>query len=133
MSTTYLGIDDLVQIVELVTGEPIEASLRDVGLLAGAVARPRAQRDGVDAYEGLARKSAALLEALGGNNALRDGNRRIAWVAVNVFVELNKQRLVFTENEAFILLHEVALGHAGFGDIAERIATRLQPLEPSSA
>lgn len=133
MSTTYLGIEDLVQIVELVTGEPIEASLRDIGLLAGAAARPRAQRDGVDAYEGLPRKAAALLEALGGNNALRDGNRRIAWVAVNVFVELNKQRLVFTENEAFILLHEVALGHAGFSQIAERIAERLQPMEPSVA
>lgn len=133
MSTLHLSTEDLAQIVELVTGEPLEASLRDVGLLAGAVARPRARRDGVDAYEGLPRKAAALLEALGGNNALRDGNRRIAWVAVNVFVELNRHRLVFSENEAFILLHEVSLGHVRFDDIAERIAARLQPLEPVGA
>lgn len=124
--TVYLSAADVAQIVEHALGEPLDSSLNDVGLLAGAVARPRAVRDHVDVYQGLALKAAALLESLARSNALVDGNKRTAWVAMNVFLELNHHRTTFTENEAFILVQEVAHGHVKLPGAAERIAARLE-------
>jgi len=124
--TVYLSAADVSQVIELVMGEPLDASLNDVGLLAGALARPRAVRHHVDVYPTLPLKAAALLESLARSNALVDGNKRTAWVATNVFLELNHHRTTFSENEAFILVQEVAHGHVRLHDAAERIAARLE-------
>lgn len=122
----YLSTADLAEIVERVTGKPFDEEVNDIGLLAGAVARPRAALEDVEAYDSLPLKAAALFESLARNKPLVDGNLRAAWVAVNVFLELNHRRTTFTENEAFILVHEVAHGHISLAETAERIEARLE-------
>src|SRR3954452_11998834 len=49
----------------------------------------RAGASGVEAYEGIWTKAGALLQSLAMNHALLDGNKRLAWVATRVFLDLN--------------------------------------------
>ncbi len=85
--TTYLDVDDLLDIATAVLGGPPKVG--DYGLLASAAARPQASAFGQDAYPDLASKAAALLHSLCANHALVDGNKRLAWSAARAFVWLN--------------------------------------------
>ena len=87
----YLTVEDLMEVARRTTGDQVR--VRDAGLLASAVARPRSTVFGQDAYPGLWEKAAALMESLGRNHALVDGNKRLAWNATWFFLGLNGQVL----------------------------------------
>ncbi|THG30808.1 type II toxin-antitoxin system death-on-curing family toxin [Naasia lichenicola] len=123
----YLSVDDVVQIVEIFTEAPLRESVRDMGLLIAAVDRPAIQYGGRDVYPNLADKAASLMESLARNSALFDGNKRLAWLATNVFLELNHAALHFNDNESFSLLREVSQGYISTTELAQRIAARLGP------
>jgi death on curing protein len=126
----YLSVDDVIQIIEAFTRAPLRESVRDLGLLIGAVERPAMRYRGRDVYEPLALKAAVLMESLARNNALVDGNKRLAWLATNVFLELNHAAIRFSDNETFSLLREVAQGYLTTQELAERIHLRLGPWPP---
>ena len=63
--------------------------IRDLGLLASAIARPQTTVYGAEAYHDLWTKAAALLESLARNHALADGNKRLTLVLTDVFLGLN--------------------------------------------
>jgi death on curing protein len=88
--TVYLGMDDLLAAADAALA-PAPPAIRDLGLLESALARPRASAFGVDAYADLFTKAAALLESVARNDALVDGNRRLAWVATRLFLLLNDE------------------------------------------
>jgi death-on-curing protein len=85
--TIYLDLTSLLDLAEQILGQP--PVLRDMGLLSSAAARPATVTFGVEAYDDLWSKGAALLQSLAGNHALLDGNKRLAWVAARVFLDLN--------------------------------------------
>jgi prophage maintenance system killer protein len=72
--TEYLEIEDALQVVDR-----YGFHIRDIGLLASALARPATTARGVEAYPQLAAKSAALLESVARFHPLIDGNKRTAW------------------------------------------------------
>lgn len=127
---TYLSIDDVVQIIEALIDSPMRESVRDLGLLIGAVERPAMRYEGRDVYSPLAVKAAALMESLARYNPLFDGNKRLAWLATNVFLELNGAAVQFSDNETFSLLREVAQGYMSTQELAQRIQSRLTPWPP---
>jgi death-on-curing protein len=127
----YLSVDDVVQIVEIFTEAPLRETVRDMGLLISAVDRPAIQYGGRDVYPGLADKAAVLMESLARSGALFDGNKRLAWLATNVFLELNHAAIHFNDNESFSILREVAQGYIATPDLAQRIGQRLGPWPPS--
>ena len=100
----YLTLEDLLQLVRVLGAGPV----RDVGLLDSAAARPRSSAFGVDAYPDVPHKAAALLHSVAGNHALVDGNKRLAWLATVVFLDLNRLRPDLTDDEAFDLVISVA-------------------------
>nr|WP_212763524.1 type II toxin-antitoxin system death-on-curing family toxin [Gordonia araii] len=61
----------------------------DEGLLQSAVARPQSSAFGLDAYPNLWDKAAALMQSLATNHPFVDGNKRTAWAAVFVFLDMN--------------------------------------------
>lgn len=63
--------------------------IRDVGLIESACMRPQATAFGEDAYPSIWEKAAALLQSLACNHGFVDGNKRTAWMAVTVFLEVN--------------------------------------------
>lgn len=87
MTVYYLDIEDVLTAARHACGGSVE--VRDFGLLAAAVARPSTTIFGQDAYPDLFTKAAALLHSMGRNHAIVDGNKRAAWAAAWVFLEVN--------------------------------------------
>ncbi|MDJ0461154.1 Fic family protein [Streptomyces sp. H27-C3] len=87
--TQYLTLPEVLNLAErLGVGE-----VRDYGLLDSALARPQASVFGQDAYPDVWQKAAALMESLARNHALVDGNKRVAWYATWVFLQMNGHKL----------------------------------------
>jgi death-on-curing protein len=106
--TDYLTPDDLLSIAEAATGRP--PLVREAGLLAAAVARPRASAFGEDAYPTLWDKAAALFHSLARYHPLVDGNKRLAWTATVVFLAINGERVEADLEAALALTLDVATG-----------------------
>jgi len=103
-SFEYLELEDLLHLVRILGVGPV----RDVGLLDSAAARPRSSAFGEDAYPSISLKAAALLHSITNNHALVDGNKRLAWLATTVFLDLNGFQPELSDEEAFNLVWEVA-------------------------
>lgn len=112
-----LTTEDLVAIATRIgKGAP---QVRDLGLLESAAARPGTSAFGEDAYPDLETKAAALLESLVRNHALIDGNKRLDWLALVLFLGLNGHRLDVDDDEAYDLVIGVAEGRH---DVASIVA-----------
>ena len=113
----FLDLDDLIDLARALLGEP--PPIRDVGLLGSAAARPQMSVGGQDAYPDLWTKAAALLHSVVMNHALVDGNKRLGWLAVAVFLELNGVHLTTASNDAaYELVTRVAAGDLPLDEIA---------------
>lgn len=123
--THYLDLDDLLIIAsDAVDGE---VGVRDHGLLASAAARPQATVFGEDAYPTTHLKAAALLHSLVRNHALVDGNKRLAWLATWVFLDLNGLPMIVDDDDAVDFVLAVADGSL---DDLPKIADRLASWTP---
>lgn len=104
----YLDYEDIVVVAARAIGaRPL---IRDAGLLASAVDRPRTTVFGEDAYPSIMDKAAALMESLARNHPLIDGNKRLALAGVIAFLGINGFRLKFTNDEAYEFTIAVATG-----------------------
>lgn len=113
----YLTLEDALRLVRALQAGPV----RDVGLLDSAMARPRSSALGEDAYPTLALKAAALLHSLARNHALVDGNKRLAWTATVVFLDLNGHAPDVSHQDAFDLVMDASQGLVEVSEIAERL------------
>lgn len=113
----YLDLEDLLRFVRAMGVGPV----RDLGLLDAACARPRSTVFGTEAYPTLPEKAAALLHSLARNHPLVDGNKRLAWFATVVFLDLNGLSVVLDPDAAFRLVMDVAEGHVEVEGIVERL------------
>lgn len=97
----YLDMDDVLSLharqIERFGGA---AGIRDAGLLDAAINRPKSGY-----YTDLLEEAAALWESLTMNHCFVDGNKRVGFASVYVFLRLNGMRIVAPEAEAkrFIL------------------------------
>ena len=93
---SFLSLDEVLAIhqrlIEQFGGPP---GIRDPGLLESALFRPRSGY-----YEDLPSMAAALFESLLMNHPFVDGNKRVAFFAVDVFLRLNGWRLRVDPDEA---------------------------------
>ena len=112
--TEYLGIEDTLLMVRRLGVGPVQ----DIGLLDAAMGRPRSTVFGKEAYPTLALKAAALLHSLAKSHPLVDGNKRLAWLATTVFLELNGHGTALDDEAAFRLVWDVAAGDHLVEDIA---------------
>lgn len=118
--TEYLDVDDLVMIARSAVGADV--AVRDYGLLESAAARPRASVFGQDAYPDLHLKAAALMQSLARNDALVDGNKRLAWTACRTFLAVNGEWIRAPEDDRFEFVIRVATGaESELAEIAEQL------------
>ena len=115
----YLDLEDLLGLIRVLNAGPV----RDLGLLDSACARPRSSAFGTQAYATLVEKAAALLHSLASNPALVDGNKRLAWLATVVFLDINSRTVELDDEAAFGLVMAVAEGSLDAEAIAARLAT----------
>jgi death on curing protein len=123
--TRYLTLEDVLRQVERAGWV-----VRDAGLLASAVARPAASAFGQDAYPELWSKAAALCQSLDNNQALVDGNKRLAWLTTKVFLAINGQQLGASAHDGERFMVELVAGHADLELIAGWLAEHCSPAEP---
>lgn len=115
--TEYLDLDDVVLLATALLGDP--PPIRDLGLLAAAVARPSASAFGDDAYIDLWSKAAALLDSIVNNHALVDGNKRLGWIACAVFLDLNGIDPTIATNDGVVdLVMHIAAASLELDEIA---------------
>jgi len=93
----YLELDDLINLASRLLGTKL--TIRDIGLLGSAAARPQTTLLGEDAYPDLWTKAAALLHSIVKNHALVDGNKRLGWLACAVFLEINEVTVTTIPND----------------------------------
>lgn len=121
----YLDLDDLLLLAAALLGDP--PPVRDLGLLAAAVARPKASAFGDDAYPDVWSKAAALLHSIVKNHALVDGNKRLGWVASAVFFDLNGVDPTAASNDdVFGLVMRVAAEAIEVTELAEQLRAILE-------
>ncbi len=124
--TVFLDLADVLALASRLLGD--SPPIRDVGLLESAVARPRTVVFGVEAYETIWTKAAALLQSIVNNHALIDGNKRLGWLATAVFLELNDLPISQASNDdVYEFVLSVASGSPEVDEIAEQLRGLLDP------
>jgi death-on-curing protein len=118
--TDYLDASDLLVLATAVTGGDLV--VRDLGLLDAAAHRPRATVLGVEAYESLWAKAAALLDSIVRSRPLAEGNWRLGWVAAITLCDINGWWIDADEDAALDLVRCVGRGQLDVPDSAERLA-----------
>ena len=118
----YLDLEDVVDLARTLLGGP--PPIRDIGLLGSAVARPRTNLLGDDAYPDVWSKAASLLQSIVNDPALIEGNKRLGWLCTAVFLELNEASVAGASNDdVYDLVIDVATNHRPVDDIAARLKT----------
>lgn len=72
------------------------SGLRDAGALEAALHRPQ-----TGYYDTVIQEAAALLESLVHNHPFVDGNKRVAFAVVDVFLRINGHRMVASSQAIF--------------------------------
>jgi death-on-curing protein len=100
-----------------------ESGVRDLGMLDAALHRPRSGY-----YASLSEQAAALLQSLANNHAFIDGNKRVAFATMAIFVRLNGFALRCTADDAdAFLIEEVIQARAPLVRITTWIEEHLEP------
>lgn len=102
--------------------------MNDEGLVESALARPRNRWAYADADKpDLAGLAAAYGFGLAKNHGFRDGNKRIAFMAMYVFLGLNDQRIVAEEPAVVELMKDVAAGACSESELANWLRAHMEP------
>jgi len=123
LPTRFLDLDDALRIIARLSLGPV----RDIGLLDSALARPKSRAFGEDAYPTLVLKASALLHSLVKNHCLVDGNKRLAWLATTVFLDINGFAVTLSDDDAFNLVWTIASGDLDVTEIGKRLGRAVQP------
>jgi death-on-curing protein len=91
VTVEYVDLADYVAIAAAVTGFDLETIvlLPNLSLAESALRAPAARFGDHELYPDFIDKAAVLIVRLARNHPLPDGNKRAAWVALRLFVEVN--------------------------------------------
>jgi death on curing protein len=105
--TIYLSSAMLFELVdEVLPG----SSWRDKGLVESAAVRPMAEYGGIEVYPTIHEKAAALTLSLVTNHPLLDGNKRLGFMGLAVFLRINGYRLIANDDSAYSFIIKIAAG-----------------------
>lgn len=91
----YLTLEDALHIhVEQLHRFGGAPGIRDMGLIESALLRPQ-----TGYYSGVIEEAAALWESLAMNHGFVDGNKRVAFACLDIFLNLNNHEITATPDE----------------------------------
>ena len=103
LAVKFLTLEEVLEIHETLLrefgGPP---GVRDLGLLESALFRPR-----TGYYHDLIEMAAALFESLLMNHPFVDGNKRVAFFSVDIFLRINGYRITVDSDEAHRKIIEI--------------------------
>ena len=123
----YLSLAEAIVLAESVTGIDAHTLVHvsRVDLLDSALHAPQAGFSDTDFYPTLAEKAAVLCVRIALNHPLPDGNKRLAWISMVIFLELNGVLLAADDDDAVDTMLAVASGALGEHDLAVWISDHI--------
>lgn len=103
--------------------------MRDEHLLDSAIAQPRISAGGRLAHRTVHEQAAAYLFHLCSNHPFIDGNKRVAFAAMDTFLQINGLRLTLNDDEAYELTMAVARGERSKRQIAALVRAHSERIE----
>jgi death on curing protein len=103
------------------------SGVRDKGLLESALARPQQMAAYGDPPPDIADLAAALAHGIVRNHPFVDGNKRVALVVCETFVELNGGTLTAEDSDLYRTTHALAEGQFSADDFAKWLRIYLRP------
>lgn len=130
----YVTVSEAIHIATRLLDVPQEALINDhvLNLLDSALHAPQATFDRVDLVAGLEAKAATLAYHVSRNHPLPDSNKRLAWMVMNVFLELNGYELDRDELRAVCLMWAIAAGEADTQALQHVISWWVRPLQQTA-
>jgi death-on-curing protein len=135
VSVRYVELTDYLAIAAEITGLDANTLIRvtRVDLAESALHAPAAGFGETELYPDFTDKAAVLLVRLAKNHPLPDGNKRAAWVALRLFIEINNWtwRTKPTVDDAEHAVLAVAAGTWGQDDASTWLQRHLVPTPTS--
>ena len=125
----YLSLSEALVVAEVVTGIDARTLSRAsrVDLLDSALHGPQAGFGDEEFYPSIVEKAAVLAVRIARNHPLPDGNKRLAWQSLTIFLALNGHRLEVGTEQAVGLMLGVAAGELDEAAVAEWLRQHLEP------
>lgn len=93
------------------------AGIRDIGLIESALYQIDQSFNDAELYPSIKEKAARLCYCLISNHGFVDGNKRIGIFAMLVYIEINNDKLSYTQQELVDLGLGVASGNLNYEDV----------------
>lgn len=104
--TLYLTVDEVLELHEAQISMFGGASgVRDIGLIEAAILRPQ-----LGYYDSLLEEAAALWESLAMNHGFIDGNKRVAYISMEIFLEINGQTILPEDDDIIHFIYTALEG-----------------------
>ncbi len=120
----YLSLAEAFVLGQLVTGidAVVLESASRTELLDSALHAPQAGFGDDDFYPDFFMKAAVLCTRIARNHPLPDGNKRLAWICLVTFCDVNGYELFVAKEEAVRTVVAVAAGQLSEDDLCEWIS-----------
>ena len=122
----YLTLAEALAIAQQVTGIDASslANASRVDLLDSALHAPQAGSGDTDFYSDFFDKAAVLCSRISHNHALPDGNKRLSWMCLVIFCDINGWQLSVATADAIQTMIELAAGNVSEPELAVWIRER---------
>ncbi|MBE9582872.1 type II toxin-antitoxin system death-on-curing family toxin [Mucilaginibacter sp. JRF] len=102
--------------------------VREDILLESALSRPFATFDGTDLYPTAIDKASAIFESLIINHPFMDGNKRIAYMMLEILLRTDGLYIHAPESEKYQFVISASTGDIRFDEIKEWIKANIKPI-----
>jgi death on curing protein len=113
------------QIISLYGGT---LGLRDEGLLDSALKQPRAMFDGSYLHDSLVKMAAAYGFHICNNHPFIDGNKRVALVAMDAFLQKNGFEISSSEKDVYEIMMKLVSGTVTKADLTDWLEANISKL-----
>jgi len=126
----YLTLAEALVVAEAVTGLDLTTLSRSprIDLLDSALHAPQASFGGQELYPEFIDKAAVLAVRIARNHPLLDGNKRLAWSCLVMFVMLNGYQLIVPPDDAVSTMLAVAAGEVDEAALALWLTDRVDSI-----
>ena len=130
----YLSLAEALQIAEAVTGIDVNtlAKVSRLELPDSALHAPQAGFGDEEFYPDLIDKAAVLAVHIARNHPLLDGNKRLAWQSLTMFLVLNGHTLEVPPEEAVTTVLAIAAGELDEKSVAGWLRDHVEPAAGTS-
>jgi death-on-curing protein len=104
--------------------------LRDPGLLSSALAQPKVTAGGKSVHRSVFDKAAAYGNRLAGNHPFADGNKRIAFVVMDICLQMNGWQTDAPEKEVYKAISALAAGETSKAALAKWLKANCSRMSP---